>query len=119
MPANICIISDNSKQRAKLNTCFTSHPLLSTTFPANLKEIFQIAQQSSILMMIVAIKKRPALPKKICKALKKHHLTRHTPIILIDAQPPPEVNPIADAYLPQDFDIRDLEKLVRQITMGY
>ncbi|AFY38926.1 hypothetical protein Lepto7376_2655 [[Leptolyngbya] sp. PCC 7376] len=119
MPANTCIISNNSEQKAKLAQCFERNALLSTSFPRNLQNIFELAQQSPLLLIVIALKQDPTLSKKICHSLKKNPLTKNTPLILIKKQGLSEDQQLADAYLPDDFSMRDLEQLVRQLTIGY
>ena len=86
---------------------------------ANLKQIFELAQQSTLLLIVVALNEAPKATQKICSSLKQNPVTKNIPVVLVKNPGIQEQEQWADAYLTADFDAQDVEKVVRQLTMGY
>ncbi|WP_139325020.1 hypothetical protein [[Limnothrix rosea] IAM M-220] len=93
--------------------------MVTANFPRNLQQIFELTQESTILLIIIALNEAPTLAKKTCQSLKKHPQTKHTPIVLVQYKSPLEKQQLADAYLPRDFNLQDFNQIMRQLTIGY
>lgn len=119
MSANTCVITNYPDQRFRLTKYFATQPLIKPTFPRNLQQIFELAQQSTLLVIVVALQKAPKATKKICHSLKKNPLTQNIPVVLVKNPGIQEQEQWADAYLTSDFNARDVEQVIRQLTMGY
>ena len=119
MSANTCVITNYPAQKFRLTKCFATQPLIEPTFPRNLQQIFELAQQSTLLLIIVALNEAPKAARKICKSLKKNPVTQNVPVVLVKNPGIQEKEQLADDYLASDFDARDVEQIVRQLTMGY
>ncbi len=119
MSASACIITNQPRQKHKLTKFLRHHPLIAPNFPRNLQQIFELIQQSDILLIVIAIKESPIQATKICHALKKHPLTHNTPIVLVKYRDILEKHQLADAYLTKDFSLQDFNQILRQLTMGY
>lgn len=119
MSANTCVITNYPDQRCRLTEYFATQSLIQPTFPRNLQQIFELAQQSTLLLIVIALDKAPKATEKICHRLKKNPATQNIPVVLVKNPGIQEQEQWADAYLTSDFDARDVAQVVRQLTMGY